>query len=49
MGDIASMPREGDVAPDFTALADTGIQLSLGTLRGRPVVLFFFPKDDTPT
>ena len=38
----------GQKAPDFT-LADTdGNQVTLGTLRGSPVVLYFYPKDDTP-
>ena len=42
------LPREGDRAPDFTALTDTGEPLKLSSLRGRIVVLFFYPKDDTP-
>ena len=42
-----AMPKEGDVAPDFTAPTDTGEHLTLSSLRGRPVVLFFYPKDDT--
>ena len=42
------MPREGDPAPDFTALTDTGITLTLSSLRGQVVCLFFYPKDDTP-
>jgi peroxiredoxin Q/BCP len=40
---------EGEAAPDFTATTDTGAMLTLSSLRGKPVVLFFFPKDDTPT
>jgi peroxiredoxin Q/BCP len=35
-------------APDFTAETDTGERLTLSSLRGRAVVLFFYPKDDTP-
>jgi len=43
-----SFPLEGAPAPDFTALTDTGEPLKLSSLRGRVVVLFFYPKDDTP-
>jgi thioredoxin-dependent peroxiredoxin len=42
------MPREGEPAPDFTAATDTGEQLSLSSLRGRQVVLYFYPRADTP-
>ena len=38
----------GDVAPDFTAVTDGGATVSLGDYRGRRVVLYFYPKDDTP-
>jgi thioredoxin-dependent peroxiredoxin len=41
-------PRVGDDAPDFTATTDSGTPLTLSALRGRIVVLFFYPKDDTP-
>lgn len=37
----------GDVAPEFNAVADTGETVRLGDLRGRRVVLYFYPKDDT--
>ena len=37
----------GDVAPDFEALTDAGETLRLADLRGRKVVLYFYPKDDT--
>jgi len=37
------------VAPDFTLLTDQGEALTLSSLRGRPVVLYFYPKDDTPS
>jgi thioredoxin-dependent peroxiredoxin len=40
--------KEGDPAPDFTAPTDEGRELSLSDLRGRKVVLYFYPKDDTP-
>jgi peroxiredoxin Q/BCP len=42
------MIREGEPAPDFTLASDTGEQVSLSQFRGRPVVLYFYPKDDTP-
>ena len=41
-------PAAGDVAPDFTATVDDGGTLKLSSLRGHVVVLFFYPKDDTP-
>jgi peroxiredoxin Q/BCP len=37
----------GTVAPDFTLPADDGHAISLKSLRGKPVVLYFYPKDDT--
>ncbi|MGJ7038210.1 peroxiredoxin Q/BCP [Shinella sp. BE166] len=37
----------GAAAPDFTLPRDGGGSISLSALRGRPVVLFFYPKDDT--
>lgn len=42
------MLEEGTPAPDFTAQTDNGSSLALTTLRGRRVVLYFYPKDDTP-
>jgi peroxiredoxin Q/BCP len=40
--------REGDDAPGFTATTDSGGKLSLSDLKGRNVILYFYPKDDTP-
>jgi peroxiredoxin Q/BCP len=40
--------REGDLAPDFSLRSDAGETVTLSRLRGRPVVLYFYPKDDTP-
>jgi len=40
--------REGSPAPDFTAIAHDGSQVKLSALKGSPVVLYFYPKDDTP-
>jgi len=39
---------EGKKAPDFTGATDGGGTLKLSELRGKPVVLYFYPKDDTP-
>jgi peroxiredoxin Q/BCP len=39
--------RAGSKAPDFTVLTDGDDKLKLSSLRGRIVVLFFYPKDDT--
>ena len=47
MPETQSIPREGDLAPDFDLEADDGSRVSLGSLRGRNVVLFFYPKDNT--
>jgi thioredoxin-dependent peroxiredoxin len=40
--------EEGTPAPDFELGADDGGRVRLSELRGRPVVLYFYPKDDTP-
>jgi peroxiredoxin Q/BCP len=39
---------EGEQAPDFELESDEGETVTLSGLRGRPVVLYFYPKDDTP-
>ncbi|HLJ68321.1 MAG TPA: thioredoxin-dependent thiol peroxidase [Chloroflexota bacterium] len=39
--------RQGDIAPDFTLPSSGGGTLTLSELRGRPVILYFYPKDDT--
>jgi len=39
--------REGDAVPDFTLEADDGSMVSLRSLQGKNVVLFFYPKDNT--
>jgi peroxiredoxin Q/BCP len=39
---------EGEPAPDFTLTSDTGESVSLSDFRGKAVVLYFYPKDDTP-
>jgi thioredoxin-dependent peroxiredoxin len=42
------MVAEGQPAPDFTLLDQRGETVSLSSLRGEPVVLYFYPRDDTP-
>ena len=42
------MVAEGDVAPDFELSGDSGENVKLSSLRGKRVVLYFYPKDDTP-
>lgn len=42
------MVQAGDPAPDFTLPADDGPVVKLEALRGKKVVLYFYPKDDTP-
>jgi peroxiredoxin Q/BCP len=44
----ASVIEEGTAAPDFELTSDTGEKVKLSDFRGRPVVLYFYPKDDTP-
>lgn len=45
---MVSIVKVGDVAPDFTLPADDGRTVSLKSFRGKSVVLYFYPKDDTP-
>ncbi len=42
------MLEEGTPAPDFTLMSDGGTEVSLSDYRGQKVVLYFYPKDDTP-
>ncbi|NLG28662.1 MAG: thioredoxin-dependent thiol peroxidase [Chloroflexi bacterium] len=42
------MLKEGDLAPDFTLPADTGEDVTLSDFRGHKVVLYFYPRDNTP-
>ena len=42
------MVEEGKPAPDFELTSDSGERVKLSSLRGKPVVLYFYPKDDTP-
>ena len=42
------MLKIGDKAPDFTLAATNGKNVSLKNLKGKKVILYFYPKDDTP-
>jgi peroxiredoxin Q/BCP len=42
------MVEEGKPAPDFELKTDSGESVKLSDFRGKPVVLYFYPKDDTP-
>ena len=42
------MIKEGEKAPDFNLEDDQGKKVSLGGFRGKKVVLYFYPKDNTP-
>lgn len=44
----SSALKPGDVAPDFSLKDQTGKTVRLSGLRGKRVVLFFYPKADTP-
>jgi thioredoxin-dependent peroxiredoxin len=45
---MADWIEEGAKAPDFTLPTHDGSKLKLSSLKGAPVVLYFYPKDDTP-
>lgn len=45
---MADWLEEGTKAPDFTLSAEDGSKVRLSGLKGAPVVLYFYPKDDTP-
>jgi thioredoxin-dependent peroxiredoxin len=42
------MIKEGEPLPDFDLAADDGSRVKLADLRGKKVILYFYPKDDTP-
>ncbi len=42
-----TIPASGELAPNFSATTDSDTTLRLADLRGRWVILFFYPKDDT--
>ena len=43
-----TMPQAGAPAPEFTAVNEAGQQIKLADYRGKWIVLYFYPKDDTP-
>jgi thioredoxin-dependent peroxiredoxin len=43
-----AMPKPGELAPDFSLPDGDGHLVNLRNLRGSPVVIYFYPKDDTP-
>jgi len=45
---MAELLKEGDIAPDFTLPDETGNEYSLKDFAGKKIVLYFYPKDDTP-
>jgi thioredoxin-dependent peroxiredoxin len=45
---LALKLKGGDKAPDFTASSSGGGKVSLAELKGRPVVIYFYPRDNTP-
>src|SRR5690606_2510608 len=48
MTDVSPMPEAGEKAPGFSGMDQHGNAVSLDDFRGRKVVLYFYPKDDTP-
>ena len=48
MSDIATMPAVGQPAPDFEGISQTGDSVSLASLKGNKIALYFYPKDFTP-
>lgn len=45
---MADWLEEGSKAPSFTLAADDGSKVKMSSLKGTPVVLYFYPKNDTP-
>ena len=45
---MATPLRAGDPAPDFSGVTTDGKRISLADYRGRKLVMYFYPKDDTP-
>lgn len=45
---MADWPEIGSPAPSFTLASDSGEEVTLSDLKGSPVVLYFYPRDDTP-
>ena len=45
---MTGVPKPGQGAPSFDAIDQNGNRVSLSSFLGRPLVLYFYPKDDTP-
>ena len=45
---MSTLVKVGDQAPDFTLMATGGSEITLSSLQGRPVVIVFYPGDDSP-
>lgn len=45
---MGALPKAGDAAPDFRGVTTDGARVSLADFRGRKLVLYFYPMDDTP-
>lgn len=45
---MAELLSIGDIAPDFESVDQNGSTVKLSSFRGKPVVVYFYPKDDTP-
>ena len=48
MPDLELTLKEGDTAPEFSAETDGGKRISLAELKGKYIILYFYPRDDTP-
>jgi peroxiredoxin Q/BCP len=48
MAEFTLKLKEGDVAPEFAAPTNGGAKVSLADFHGKNVILYFYPKDDTP-
>ncbi|WP_198662863.1 thioredoxin-dependent thiol peroxidase [Cohaesibacter intestini] len=48
MSDQTAMLQEGAPAPDFTLPVNGGNTITLSTMKGQPVIVYFYPKDNTP-
>ncbi len=49
MANYSTHLKEGEKAPDFKARDQTGKEIQLADFKGKKVVLYFYPKDDTPS
>ncbi|MHB9023388.1 MAG: thioredoxin-dependent thiol peroxidase [Armatimonadota bacterium] len=45
---MSTMPSAGQPAPEFTAVTESGQTISLADYRGKWIILYFYPKDNTP-